>query len=785
MSDKTNPASRTERYTRWVIRNRWWVVLGALFVTLASGTGMTKLGLANDYRVFFSEDNPDLNAYEAVENIYTKNDNVLFIVKPREGEVFTAANLDVIRSLTDDAWQIPFSTRVDAITNFQHTWADGDDLIVEDLVGAGEITPDLVSRARRVSLAEPLLTGRLIAPDARTTGVNVRISLPGEAVDELAQTVAHARGLVAEYSEAHPELEIQVGGLSMLNWAFAEAPMRDMPVVMPLMFLAFMITIGAFLRSGTGLVATLGVIGFSTAAALGIAGHMGVFLDPTSASAPTIILTLAVADSVHILVSLLQSMREGNPKLDALVEAMRVNVKPVFLTTLTTVVGFMTLNFSDSPPFRLLGNLTSLGVIFAWISSMTLLPAVVAILPIKERSASGSLITTWLDRFSDMLVSRYRPVLAGMAVASVGLSVAVTTLEVNDHFLEYFSPALEIRQASDFAIENLTGFYTTTFSLEAGGSQEVSDPQYLAKVDEFTDWLEARPSVAHVNSFTRTMKRLNMNMNADDPAEYRLPTGQELGAQYLLLYELSLPYGLDVNDQIDLDKSSLRIDVTFGDVDVKVVEEEVALAETWLARNGTPSMRSARATGTPLMFSKITRRNIASMLLGTGLGFALIAGILMIALKSVRLGIISLVPNILPAFMAFGVWAMVVGQVGFAVSIVAGLSIGIIVDDTVHFLSKYQYARDSMDAPDAVRYAFRTVGPAILGTTLIVAVGFAMLGLSTFRVTSYMGLLTSLTVASALVIDFLLLPAILLAFDRRPARYPVLSPRLVAVPDAV
>ncbi len=288
-----------------------------------------------------------------------------------------------------------------------------------------------------------------------------------------------------------------------------------------------------------------------------------------------------------------------------------------------------------------------------------------------------------------------------------------------------------------------------------------------------------------MNSFTRTMKRLNMNMNADDPAEYRLPTGQELGAQYLLLYELSLPYGLDVNDQIDLDKSSLRIDVTFGDVDVKVVEEEVALAETWLARNGTPSMRSARATGTPLMFSKITRRNIASMLLGTGLGFALIAGILMIALKSVRLGIISLVPNILPAFMAFGVWAMVVGQVGFAVSIVAGLSIGIIVDDTVHFLSKYQYARDSMDAPDAVRYAFRTVGPAILGTTLIVAVGFAMLGLSTFRVTSYMGLLTSLTVASALVIDFLLLPAILLAFDRRPARYPVLSPRLVAVPDAV
>jgi len=782
MSEMTSPSpGRTERYTRWVIRNRWWVVLGALFVTMASGTGMSKLGLANDYRVFFGEDNPDLNAFEAVENIYTKNDNVLFIVKPREGEVFTAANLEVIRSLTEDAWQIPFSTRVDAITNFQHTWADGDELIVEDLVGRGEITPEVVARARRVSLAEPLLTGRLIAPDALTTGVNVRISLRGEAVDELAQTVAYARGLVAEYSEAHPELEIQVGGLSMLNWAFAEAPMRDLPVVMPLMFLTFMITIGLFLRSGTALVATLAVIGFSTATALGIAGHMGVFLDPTSASAPTIILTLAVADSMHILVSLLQSMRKGNEKLDALVEAIRVNAKPIFLTSLTTVVGFLTLNFSDSPPFRLLGNLTAVGVIFAWIFSMTLLPALVAILPVRQRRTSDGWVNTWLDRFSDMMVARHRPILAGMAVATVGLSFAVTTLEVNDHFIEYFSPKLEIRRASDFGIENLTGFYSATFSLEAGGPQEVSDPEYLATVDEFADWLDARPNVVHVNSFTRTMKRLNMNMHADDPAEYGLPTQQELGAQYLLLYELSLPYGLDVNDQINLDKSSLRVDVTYGDVDVKIVEQEVALAEAWLARNGTPSMRSARATGTPLMFAKITRRNIASMLLGTGLGFVLIAGILMIALKSVRLGVISLVPNVLPALMAFGVWAMIVGQVGFAVSIVAGLSIGIVVDDTVHFLSKYQYARDSMDAPDSVRYAFRTVGPAILGTTLIVALGFAMLGLSTFRVTAYMGLLTSLTVACALVVDFLLLPAILLVFDRRPAKYAVPNVALAGV----
>ena len=161
----------------------------------------------------------------------------------------------------------------------------------------------------------------------------------------------------------------------------------------------------------------------------------------------------------------------------------------------------------------------------------------------------------------------------------------------------------------------------------------------------------------------------------------------------------------------------------------------------------------------------------------------------MIALRSVRMGIISLIPNIVPTAMAFGVWALLVGEVGFAISVVAGLSIGIIVDDTVHFLSKYNRVRERMDAKDAVRYAFETVGPAILANTVIVAVGFAMLGLSTFRVTAYMGLLTSMTVLCALVVDFLLLPALLIAFDRAPAtaaeHKPLFSPHVSGATAAV
>ncbi len=480
------------RYTRWIIRRRWWVLASAIVVTVASGADIRNLGLSTDYRTYFSEDNPDLVAYEEIENIYTRNDNVLLIIKPRGGDVFTARTLEAIRGLTEDAWQIPHSTRVDAITNFQHTWADGDNLIVEDLLGNGEITQADIDRVRTVSLSEPLLAGRLIARDGNATGVNVRINLPGETTDELPATAAYVRSLAADYSERYPELEIKTSGITMLNMAFAEAPMKDLPLVMPLMFAAFLVTIVAVLRSVGGTAGTLAVIGLSTVTAVGIAGHLGTFLDPTSASAPTIILTLAVADSIHILVSFLQQRRSGLSNHDAIVEAMSVNAQPVFLTSITTAIGFLSLNFSDSPPFQLLGNITAFGVMVAWLYSMTVLPALVSVFknPVRVRRAGFTERTVGaLGRF---VAARHRPILAVTSLAVIALSLSVGRLQVNDRYHEYFAESMPIRQGTDFGIAHLTGPYSATFSIEAGKSQGVSDPAYLATVHAFTQWLEAR-----------------------------------------------------------------------------------------------------------------------------------------------------------------------------------------------------------------------------------------------------------------------------------------------------
>ncbi len=768
--------SKLASYINCVIRWRWVVLVGSLLIAILLGSGAKNLGLSTNYRVFFSKDNPDLLAFDSLENIYTKNDNVLFLIRPRSGDVFNNNTLAAVYEITEEAWQIPYSTRVDSLSNYQHTWADGDNLVVEDLIPDKEISTYHIERAREVSLNEPLLYGRIISKDSKTAGINVRIQLPGVTSEEIPAVADYSKKLRDKYIELYPDLEIKLAGISMLNNAFAETPLKDMQFVMPLMFGVFVFALLLFLRSGLASGTTLLLVVLSTVTALGTAGFIGAFLDPTSSSAPYVILTLAVADSIHILVTFFGAMRSGKNRYEAIHESFSLNAKPVLLTSITTAIGFLSLNFSDSPPFRLLGNITAFGVMVAWFFSMTFLPAALAILPIKAPKTI-SFSNGLTEKLSNLVIVQHKKIVVVLGSLVVLLMLTIPTMKINDKYHEYFSSDLDIRSAMEFSLKNLNGVYTSSFSLDSGETNGVSDPEYLSRVEQFTNWLRQRNEVSHVVSFSDTMKRLNKNMNGDDPSFYRIPENQQLGAQYLLLYEMSLPYGLDVNDQINIDKSSLRIDVTYGDVDLNIIEQSAKDAINWLKFNGIASMQNAKPSGPTLMFANITRRNIDGMILGTIVGFGLISLILMIALKSFRMGVISLIPNILPAVMAFGVWAIIKGQVGFAVSIIASLSIGIIVDDTVHFLSKYHRARKELgfDTNKAIRYAFENVGSALVGTSFIIAAGFVMLGFSTFRVTAYMGMLTSLAIICALIADFLLLPSILLVLDKEKVKEKVNS----------
>ncbi len=757
-------------YPQWVLRNRWFIIFFCLLFVALAASGGRLISFTTNYRVFFSDDNPQMLAFEELENTYVKNDNVLLVLAPDDGKIFSREMLSIVEEVTEKAWQVPYSNRVDSITNFQYSEAEEDDLIVRDLISnAATFSDEELDKVRDIAINEPLLVTRLISEKADVTGINVTVQMPR--IDESKETpevVSFVRNMADEIRAAHPDVKVYLTGMVMLNNSFAESSKKDMASLIPISFVVMLLLIALLVGGFTGTFVTLLVILFSIMSAMGLGAYFGMPLSPPSASAPTIILTVAIANCVHILATFIHEMRRGLSKDDALKESLRVNLQPVFLASLTTAIGFLTMNFSDVPPFRHLGNFVSMGVLVSFILSISLLPATISLLPVKvkERKDDDDRL---MSKFADFVVNKRTPIFWGIAGIILILISALPRNELNDIFVHYFDESVAFRTDSDYTTENLTGLYNIEYSLEAADAGGIGNPEFLREIENFANWYREQPETLHVNILTDIAKRLNKNMHADDESYYVIPDTRNLSAQYLLLYEMSLPYGLDLNNQINIDKSATRMTATLKTISSNNLIDLENRAQQWLREN-THHIVQADGSGTSIMFANIGKRNIVSMLFGTTVALVLISLVLIFAFRSLKIGLISLVPNLVPAAMGFGLWGLMVGEIGLSLSVVASMSLGIVVDDTVHFLSKYLRARreKKLGSEDAVRYAFTTVGRALLITSIVLIVGFLILSTSSFELNSGMGLLTAIVIAFALFADFLFLPTILMKIEGTP-----------------
>jgi len=764
-------------------KHPFWVILVCITFAAIAGMGAGKLEFKSDYRVFFSEENPQLTAFESMQKIYSKSDNVAFIVAPKDGNVFTAKHLNALKTLTKESWQVPYSTRVDSVTNFQYTFSEEDDMIVEDLVmSTKNITPENLEKIKQIAINEPLLVNKIISQTAHVSVVNVTVHLPGiNPIAETPEVATSVRAIQAKFLAENPDVDVYLSGMIMMNTSFGESSISDSATLVPLMFLVVIVTIGLLLRTITGTISTVLIIIMSIITTMGLAGWLGFYLTGPSSSAPTMIMTLAVADCIHILTSMFYEMRQGADKRTAIARSIRINFQPILLTSVTTAIGFLSMNFSDSPPFRDLGNLVAIGVMLAFVFSITIFPALLTILPVhvKKQAENNKDI---MAKLADFVIAKRKALLPITSVLIFASIVFIPNNELNDDFVKYFDDTVPFRTATDYMQENLSGMMAVEISVKTGQASGINNPQYLQSISDFSDWLRDRSETDHVNTITDTLKRLNKNMHGDDPSWYKLPDSQEMSAQYLLLYEMSLPYGLDLNNQLDVDKSSSRIVATFKNMtsnEIITIEQEMI---SWFAEHAPQYEVDFASPG--LMFAHIGQRNIISMIIGTTLALVLISILLGFALKSWRFGLISLLPNLAPAAIGFGIWGLYSGQVGLGLSVVIGMTLGIVVDDTVHFLSKYLHARREKNASteEAVHYAFDNVGRALWVTTFVLVAGFAVLAQSSFKLNADMGFLTALTIFIALVVDFLFLPPLLMLLDKNKKESVQSTDELVETP---
>lgn len=758
--------SFAENWGKFVIKHKWAVLL--LTIVLAMGLGSQgKMEFDGDYHVFFSKSNPELEAFDGLQEKYSTVDNMIMVLAPKNKNIFTKENLIAIEELTAEAWNTPYSSRVDALTNYQHTRAEGDDLYVEDLSYESEnLTAEKIEEIKKIALNDPVLVNRLVNKEGSVAAVNVTVRLPGiDNAKEIPEITMASRAMIAAFEEKHPQFDVYVSGNVPLNTAFFESSQNDLALI-GIMFLIVIAVTLLLTRNIFATLATLAVVMLSIISAVGFIGLSGIKLTAPSSVFPTMILTLAVADSIHILVTLLQKFRkEGYQKKEAIIESMRLNFMPVFITSLTTVVGFLTLNFGEVPPFWHLGNITAFGMCMAFLYSTTTLPALMAIFPIWKSSkneAKNNKVSfyTTLGQFIAKQPIRLTVI---SSVFIIGMTLMALQNVFNDSFVDYFDKTVKFRTDSDFINENLTGIYNAEFSIGSGESGGINNPIYLEKLNAFEEWLKEQEEVIHVNSFAEVTRKINKSMHGDDASYYKVPTNRQEAAQYLLLYELSLPFGLDLNNQINVDKSETRLTVVLQNLGSKKMLEFTERAENWLKEN-TPEYMHAIGVSPTVMFAKLGFRQADSMIKGNIIALLLISLVLMLALKSFKMGAISLIPNLTPVIVGFGFWALYLAEINTGMVVVFGMTLGIIVDDTVHFMSKFLRARRELNynAKDSVIYAFETVGRALVITTLVLVAGFTVLSTSPFALNSYMARITVVIITAALVIDFILLPSILI-----------------------
>jgi len=749
----------------WIVANPKKILLLVLLLLVLFSVGMTNLQISNDFRVYLSRDNPQLLAFESFENNYVKSDSATMVISAKKADLFSQSGLTLIQEITEKAWFITDAYRVSSLSNYQYIQSSNDEISTRYLVEeANNLSQSEISQIRSIALSEPRLIQSLITKDGKLSVVVINLRLDKSQSDASLIVTREMEELRDEFRIRYPDFHIENGGSTAFNTTLARAVANDLTTLMPLSYFVIFVGLLLFLRRLSGTVTIFLLITSCLICTFGFFGWTSPILTPIAGFAPSILLSIMVADSVHILTSYYQNRSNGESRQTALADSLALNFMPVLVTSITTIIGFLSLNLSSSPPYRDLGNMVAFGVLIALLFSLFLLPALLMVIPDKTRPSQISQIN--FSKFSNIIVKWHRTLIVLVSLLVFGLTLFVSNNKLSDNWFNYFDNSFSIVRLVKKIDGYLTGVNTLEYSFRSKTEKGIFDPDYLVQLDQFEQWFLEQEKIVKVNSFSQLMKQLNKTMHNDDINIYTIPTTSELAAQYLLFYEMGLPAELGLDNLITIHKDATRFSVSMTDAGSDELLAMDNRAQTWL-KEKAPAIQATPATGLGIVFAHIAQRNISGLLSGTLFALIGISVLLMLVLKSVKYGLISLVPNIIPAVMAYGLWGLTYGYVNISLSIVACATLGIVVDDTVHFLHKYMLARKSgLTTVESIHNSFARVGNALLTTTVVLSSGFIILAASHMNTSATIGILMAITLLFALLVDFLLLPPLLLLLDR-------------------
>ncbi|MBT4793096.1 MAG: MMPL family transporter [Halobacteriovoraceae bacterium] len=750
-----------EQIVSFIIGSPKLSLLISVLVMLLSLPGFK--GLQEDFtaRVWYNPKAPLLLEFNQFEADFGNDDYLTIFMHNKQG-IFNKKSLTIITQLTEDLWNIPGIMRVDSLSNYDYIKPEDDDIIIEPLFDKNFIslaTAEDLKKLKIKTLAERETKNYLLSEDGTTAIFHAQL-LPAfgkkVAYDLITE---NARQLIKKYSNT--KTNYYALGSSTLTHIFKEVSIRDMIVLLPLLYGLFSLILYFIYRRIAGIILPYTVVTPSIIVMMSTLGFQGYTINTLTVIAPTILLTVALADAIHILTSFFLKFNQGEDTKVALTYSLIKNFWPTLLTSLTTAVGFYSFTSSVIPPLAQLGMIVGHGIIIAWFFTYFFMAPLILIKKLKKKNSKSILNMTANEDLSLKITSfisrnKGKIVLSSLIILiSLGLTSLKNTVDMDPFKQFYDSHPLNI--ANHFAKSKIKSHSPVELVINSGKEYGINDPSFLNKVEAYSNWLVSRDSITKTLSTLDIIKNVNKNLNGGDERFFSTPQTKEAIAQELLFYSMGLPEGRSINNRMTLNQQKLRLTIFWNLQSSKECLKEIETISTKAKDFGLNIV----VTGKMPLFHKLTPYIVDTFFKSFITAFILITFILIIVLRSLKLGLLTLIPNLFPLIVGGGLFYFTGFSIDMGTVLVASVCLGISVDDSIHFLFEFHTHKHDKTNFDNIALIFKNTAPALFFTTLILIIGFGSFIFAQYIPNAKFGLMISFILGVALIADFLILPALL------------------------
>ncbi|MFK8137995.1 MAG: RND family transporter [Bdellovibrionales bacterium] len=736
-----------------------------LFSVLVAGIMIpmaAKMSSDFSYRIWFHEGDPLLERFDAFERRFGNDENMVIIIHSENG-VFDKKSVQKIQQFTEDMWRAPNVIRVDSISNHNFTSVDGDSLSIDPFLPDDiELSETYLLERKKTALKDETINGYLLSPDAKTAVIYARMKPALDKIPTYQDTTDYIREKAKIYQDE--EDQVMVTGSASINVTFQEVSVKDMEKMVPILILLVILFLIYAFRGLAGVLLPSVVIIFTIGATFGFGGAQGITFNVMLSAVPNTLIAICIADVVHILMTYVLYRKQGIENSRAVRMTLDKNFVPTFLTTLSTMIGFFSLIPAKIAPISEMGILDGFGTLMAWFFTIFLVIPLLVLFPFRkvkvdEESLEGERIHPLALRYSKWIQSKRMPIIIIGSIIVIGSFFTALKNQVNSDPFEYFTDDVPLKIANKKMESAIGGSMGAQIVFESGIEDGVKDPEFIKKMEQVQKTILERPFVTQMVSITDILKNLNRSLNGGNQDQYILADDRETIAQQLFLYTMSLPQGMDINDQITLKNDAARVSVLMNIHDSKRVLAEFAEWEKLAAEQGI----SAKVTGKIPLYQNMNGYVVETFFTSISMALLLVCILMILVFKSWKLGLISMIPNTVPLIIGGALMYLLSKPIDMGTVVVIAVCLGIAVDDTIHFLANFKkYISKGKSPVEAIALVFSYTGPALLLTTLILVVGFGTFIFAQFLPNVNFGIMTATILVTALVCDFTLLPAILL-----------------------